>query len=177
MEVVAFIGVSGAGKSTLIAKKFYEEKMKGRDIAVIPDLVHFKRVETPKLNLYEGGTFEQYSYYYLFLERYLFIMDCIHKLLETKEHGEVWIDELPLTEWAVSKVRGSDEIYTNIMEDMLQVMFDTQITKVYLVKPNFEINYKHNKDKRKMEMFQLADIVIQRYLDLHEIKYEVIKIG
>ena len=68
-RTVAFDAISGAGKSLLISKVFGDLKLKGADISIIPDITRYTQIQTPFNNLFDGGGFEKFSYYYLFLDR------------------------------------------------------------------------------------------------------------
>jgi len=171
MRVIAYVGVSGAGKSTLIAKDFLGGKMKGENIAIVPDVVHFTRVETPKSNLFDGGAFEEYAYFYLFLDRYTHVMNCLHIMGETGEHKTIFIDETPLTEYVVAKIRGARPKYLKVMEDLLVLLFE-KIDEVVYVKPTWK-KYKHAHLDRKEEMFKEADNELRDFLDQHSIAHRV----
>jgi len=170
--------VSGAGKSTIIAHDFLLGKLRGDNIAVIPDIVHFTRVETPKSNLYDGGGFEEFAYWYLFLDRYTHVTHCMHLMTDTEEHKVIYIDETPLTEYCVAKVRGARKKYLDIMEKMLILMFE-RIGQIVYVKPTWK-NYKHRGTKpalsRKAEMFNAADKELVSFLKRNKMSYETMSI-
>lgn len=166
-KIVLFDGVSGSGKSTVISKIFYELKKRNINLAIIPDITHFTQILIPFNNLYEGGGIEEYSYFYLFLDRLIWHYKCIHTLLTTKEHDFIFIDESPLTEYAVAKVRGARDRYLNIMESLLDLYYEN-IDKIFYITLDEIENYKHYKKgieyNRKRSMFEEADKILKNYL-------------
>jgi len=166
-NTVLFEGVSGAGKSTVISRIFYDLKLRGLNVAIIPDITHFTHILIPHNNLFEGGGIEEFCYYFLFLDRLRWHHHCLHILRTTQEHTILLIDESPLTEYCVFKVRGGREKIAKVMDAELELYYE-QIDRIYYIQPQFDETYKHVKKGieyvRKVEMFRMADKVLLDYL-------------
>jgi hypothetical protein len=77
------------------------------------------------------------------------------------------IDESPLTEYCVFKVRGGRKEVVKVMDAELELYYK-EIDRIYYIQPRFDETYKHGKKgveyTRKMEMFRMADKILLDYL-------------